>query len=298
MTVGASSAATVAAAQQFQAAMPDMGAFLLATQAMAAPGELLNLSLNASAVLPEAAVLLAMIATLLVDLAGEKVATRWVPPICYLGLGTSLVLLALQWNAPLEPSFLGAFLADNLAVAFRAVIALSTLLSLLISWRYAEKSGTPVGEYAAILLAATLGAMLLCGATDLVSVFISLETLSVASYLLSGYMKRDARSSEAALKYLLVGSAAAAVFLYGSSLLYGLSGSTSLDTIGLALQTSTTPLAALALVFVLATVAFKIAAVPFHQWTPDVYEGSPTPVVAFLSAVSYTHLTLPTNREV
>ena len=286
MTVCASSAATVAPAQRFQAAMPDMGAFLLATQATAAPGELLNLSLNASAVLPEAAVLLAMIATLLVDLAGEKVATRWVPPICYLGLGTSLVLLALQWNAPLEPSFLGAFLADNLAVAFRAVIALSTLLSLLISWRYAEKSGTPVGEYAAILLAATLGAMLLCGATDLVSVFISLETLSVASYLLSGYMKRDARSSEAALKYLLVGSAAAAVFLYGSSLLYGLSGSTSLDTIGLALQTSTTPLAALALVFVLATVAFKIAAVPFHQWTPDVYEGSPTPVVAFLSVGS------------
>ena len=227
--------------------MPEMGALLLATQAMAAPGELLNLSLNASAVLPEGAVLLAMIATLLVDLAGEKAATRWVPLICYLGLGSALVLLAFQWNAPLEPSFLGAFLADNLAVAFRAVIATSTLLSLLISWRYAEKSGTPVGEYAAILLAATLGAMLLCGATDLVSIFISLETLSVASYLLSGYMKRDARSSEAALKYLLVGSAAAAVFLYGASLLYGLSGSTSLEVIGLALQTSTTPIAALSL---------------------------------------------------
>ena len=91
MTVSASSAATVAAAQRFQAVMPDMGASLLATQAMAAPGELLNLSLNASAVLPEAAVLLAMIATLLVDLAGEKVATRWVPPICYIGLGLSLI---------------------------------------------------------------------------------------------------------------------------------------------------------------------------------------------------------------
>ncbi|MDA7435201.1 NAD(P)H-quinone oxidoreductase subunit 2, partial [Synechococcus sp. AH-601-J22] len=94
--------------------MPEMGALFLATQAMAAPGELLNLSLNASAVLPEAAVLLAMIATLLVDLAGEKVAARWVPLICYVGLGSALVLLALQWNAPLEPSFLGAFLADNL----------------------------------------------------------------------------------------------------------------------------------------------------------------------------------------
>lgn len=266
--------------------MPDVGAFLFITQAVAAPGELLNLSLNAGAVAPEGAVLLTMLVTLLVDLAGAKVSARLVPTVCYVGLGTALVLLALQWNTPPDPSFLGAFVADNLAIAFRAVVALSTLLSLLISWRYAEQSGSPIGEYAAILLAATLGAMLLCGSTDLVSVFVSLETLSVASYLLSGYMKRDARSSEAALKYLLVGSAAAAVFLYGASLLYGLSGSTSLETIGLALLTSPTPLAALALVFILATVAFKIAAVPFHQWTPDVYEGSPTPVVAFLSVGS------------
>jgi NAD(P)H-quinone oxidoreductase subunit 2 len=243
--------------------------------------------LNSGAIAPEAAILIALLICLLVDLAGEEAAIRWVPPICYAGLGTALVLLALQWNAPLEPSFLGSFLADDLAVAFRAVVAASTLLSLMISWRYVERSGSPVGEYAAILLAATLGAMFLCGSTDLVSIFVSLETLSVSSYLLSGYMKRDARSGEAALKYLLVGSAAAAVFLYGASLLYGLTGgSTGLDAVGLALRTSATPVTALALVFVLATVAFKIAAVPFHQWTPDVYEGSPTPVVAFLSVGS------------
>ncbi|MFM7314041.1 MAG: NAD(P)H-quinone oxidoreductase subunit N, partial [Cyanobium sp.] len=247
----------------------------------------LNLSLHASAISPEGAVLIALLVCLLVDLAGEKVASRWVPPVCYGGLGTSLVLLALQWNVEPEAAFLGSFLPDNLAIAFRAVVASSTLVSLLLSWRYVERSGTPVGEYAAILLAATLGGMFLCGATDLVSIFISLETLSVSSYLLSGYMKRDARSSEAALKYLLVGSAAAAVFLYGASLLYGLSGgSTSLEAIGLALTTADTPITALALVFILSTVAFKIAAVPFHQWTPDVYEGSPTPVVAFLSVGS------------
>jgi NAD(P)H-quinone oxidoreductase subunit 2 len=247
----------------------------------------IGLQLNAAAIAPESAVLIALVACLLVDLAGEKTASRWVPPICYLGLGSSLVLLALQWNGSLEPSFLGAFLADNLAIAFRAVVAGSTLISLLLSWRYVEQSGTPLGEYAAILLAATLGGMFLCGATDLVSIFISLETLSVASYLLSGYMKRDARSSEAALKYLLVGSAAAAVFLYGASLLYGLSGgNTGLASIGVALAGSSAPIAALSLVFVLSTVAFKIAAVPFHQWTPDVYEGSPTPVVAFLSVGS------------
>ncbi len=253
-----------------------------------APTELLNLSLNAKAVLPECAVLIAMIATLLVDLAGEKTSARWSPPICYIGLGTSLLLLSMQWDGEIQEAFLGAFIADNLAIAFRGVIALSTLISLLISWRYAEQNGSPIGEFAAILLAATLGAMLLCGSTDLVSVFVSLETLSVASYLLSGYLKRDARSAEAALKYLLVGSAAAAVFLYGASLLYGISGSTSLKEIGLNLISAPTPLSALALVFVLSTVAFKIAAVPFHQWTPDVYEGSPTPVVAFLSVGSKT----------
>ena len=265
------------------------GAASVATDAIAAgiSTGTLNLQLHAAAIAPEAAVLVALLACLLVDLAGERPATRWVPPICYAGLLTSLVLLALQWNGSLEPSFLGAFLADNLAIAFRAVVAASTLITLLLSWRYVERSGTPVGEYAAILLAATLGAMVLCGATDLISIFISLETLSVSSYLLSGYMKRDARSSEAALKYLLVGSAAAAVFLYGASLLYGLSGgSTSLEAIAVALRTAASPITALSLVFVLATVAFKIAAVPFHQWTPDVYEGSPTPVVAFLSVGS------------
>ncbi|MFM7549317.1 MAG: NAD(P)H-quinone oxidoreductase subunit N [Cyanobacteriota bacterium] len=251
------------------------------------PAAELNFEFNAGAIAPEGAVLVALVVCLLVDLAGEQAASRWVPPVCYAGLGSALALLALQWNGSLEPSFLGAFLADNLAIAFRAVVAASTLLSLMLSWRYVERSGTPVGEYAAILLAATLGAMFLCGATDLVSIFISLETLSVASYLLSGYMKRDARSSEAALKYLLVGSAAAAVFLYGASLLYGLTGGgTSLDAVALALQTSAAPVTALSLVFILATVAFKIAAVPFHQWTPDVYEGSPTPVVAFLSVGS------------
>ena len=161
----------------------------------------LNLQLNAGAIAPEAAVLIALLSCLLVDLAGEKAASRWVPPICYAGLGSALVLLALQWNNPnLQPAFVGSFLADNLAIAFRAVVAASTLISLLLSWRYVERSGTPVGEYAGILLAATLGAMFLCGATDLVSIFVSLETLSVSSYLLAGYMKRDARSSEAALK--------------------------------------------------------------------------------------------------
>ncbi len=252
------------------------------------PNEILTFNLNAQAIIPEAFILLGIVGTLIVDLAGEKTASKWAPIICYISLGSSLVALAFQWRNPADIAFLGSFISDNLSLAFRAIIALSTLISLSISWRYTEQSGSPIGEFAAIVLSATLGAMLLCGSTDLVSVFISLETLSVASYLLSGYLKRDPRSSEAALKYLLVGSAAAAVYLYGSSLLYGLSGSTNLENIGVELINKPSFITSVALVFVLSTVAFKIAAVPFHQWTPDVYEGSPTPVVAFLSVGSKT----------
>ena len=252
------------------------------------PNEILTFNLNAQAIIPEAFILLGIVGTLIVDLAGEKTASRLAPIICYVSISSSLLAISFQWNNPVGEAFLGSFFSDNLALAFRGIIALSTLVSLLISWRYTEQSGSPIGEFAAIVLSATLGAMLLCGSTDLISVFISLETLSVASYLLSGYLKRDPRSSEAALKYLLVGSAAAAVYLYGSSLLYGLSGSTNLTKIGIDIFSKPSFITSLSLVFVLSTVAFKIAAVPFHQWTPDVYEGSPTPVVAFLSVGSKT----------
>jgi NAD(P)H-quinone oxidoreductase subunit 2 len=140
------------------------------------------------------------------------------------------------------------------------------------------------------LLTATLGGMLLSGATELVTIFVSLETLSISSYLMTGYMKRDPRSNEAALKYLLIGASSSAVFLYGVSLLYGLSGGeTTLSAIATGIANANGSLSLgliVSLVFAIAGIAFKISAVPFHQWTPDVYEGSPTPVVAFLSVGS------------
>jgi NAD(P)H-quinone oxidoreductase subunit 2 len=158
--------------------------------------------------------------------------------------------------------------------------------------RYVEQSGTSLAEFLVILLTATLGGMFLSGASELVMIFVALETLSISSYLLTGYMKRDPRSNEAALKYLLIGAASSAIFLYGSSLLYGLSGGeTRLTAIATHIVSDGTeaPIGlVVALVFVIAGIAFKIAAVPFHQWTPDVYEGSPTPVVAFLSVGSKT----------
>ncbi|MGH2415179.1 MAG: NAD(P)H-quinone oxidoreductase subunit N, partial [Microcystaceae cyanobacterium] len=140
------------------------------------------------------------------------------------------------------------------------------------------------------LLTATLGGMFLSGASELVMIFISLETLSISSYLLTGYTKRDPRSNEAALKYLLIGASSTAVFLYGVSLLYGLSGGeTELSAIASKIATSGFGQSlglVIALVFVVAGIGFKISAAPFHQWTPDVYEGAPTPVIAFLSVGS------------
>ena len=104
------------------------------------PNEIFTINLNAQAIIPEAFVLLGIVGTLIVDLAGEKTASRWTPIICYFSLGSSLVSLAYQWSNPVNNSFLGSFNSDNLAIAFRAIIALSTLISLLISWRYTEQS--------------------------------------------------------------------------------------------------------------------------------------------------------------
>ena len=199
----------------------------------------------------------------------------------------SIVALYFQWDIDNTISFLGGFNSDALSVVFRTIIALSAAVTILMSISV-HRTGTALGEFIVILLTAALGAMFLSGADELVTIFVSLETLSISSYLLTGYTKRDPRSNEAALKYLLIGASSSAIFLYGLSLLYGLSGGeTQLSAIatGIALRGQSLGLV-IALVFAIAGIAFKISAVPFHQWTPDVYEGSPTPVVAFLSVGS------------
>jgi NAD(P)H-quinone oxidoreductase subunit 2 len=244
--------------------------------------------LNAGVILPEVIVILTLLGVLIADLIFGRIADRWSPYAAIAGLMAAVVALYLQWDQSSPVSFLGSFNGDQLSLVFRGVIALSTVITILMSIRYVEQTGSDLGEFITILLSATLGAMFLSGAEELVMIFISLETLSIASYLMTGFMKRDMRSNEAALKYLLIGAASSAIFLYGSSLLYGLSGgATSLAGIAAGIGQSNQSLGLLiALVFVIAGIGFKISAVPFHQWTPDVYEGAPTPVVAFLSVAS------------
>jgi len=232
----------------------------------------LNALLNSGAILPELIVIGTLVLVLLVDLiASGRKSANVLPNIAIAGLAASTAALVWQWTGLENPiAFLGSFNSDKLSIIFRAIIALSALLTILVSVRYLEQSGVVVGEYLVILLSATLGGMFLTGSDEMVMVFVSLETLSISSYLLSGYTKR-------------VGAASSAIFLYGMSLLYGLSGGeTSLSAIASKISTSNTALI-IAMVFVIAGISFKLSAVPFHQWTPDVYEGSPTPVVAFLS---------------
>jgi NAD(P)H-quinone oxidoreductase subunit 2 len=247
--------------------------------------------LNTGTILPELIVTITLLLVVVGDLiVGRVASSRWTPYLAIAGLLAAVAALYYQWDNPDPISFLGSFNGDDLSVVFRGIIALSAVVTILMSIRYVDQSGTSLAEYLTILLTATLGGMFLSGANELVMIFVSLEALSISSYLLTGYTKRDPRSNEASLKYLLIGASSSAIFLYGLSLLYGLSGGQT-NLIDVAVSISDAGLAqsiglVIALVFTIAGIAFKIAAVPFHQWTPDVYEGSPTPVVAFLSVGS------------
>ena len=250
----------------------------------------LGAQLNAGTVIPEGIVVLTILIILIGDLIQGRASSAWTPYAAISGSLATIVALFFQWDLADPIGFLGGFNADALSVVFRGIIALSAAVTVPMAIRYVEQSGTSLAEFLVIMLTAALGGMFLAGADELVMIFVSLETLSISSYLLTGYMKRDPRSNEAALKYLLIGAASSAIFLYGVSLLYGLSGGeTRLTEIASSIvgDGSNAPIGlVVALVFVIAGIAFKIAAVPFHQWTPDVYEGSPTPVVAFLSVGS------------
>jgi NADH-quinone oxidoreductase subunit N len=181
----------------------------------------------------------------------------------------------------------GLIAVDGFAVFFKLLFLIATALTVLMSPRYVALERMRTGEYYFLLLSATLGMMCLAGAIDLVTIFIGLETMAVAFYVLAGLSKSNRRSNEAAIKYFLLGTFSLAILLYGMSLLYGLSGATHLRSIATAVAAGDGgPMLTLAVLLLVAGLGFKIAAVPFHMWAPDVYEGAPTPITAFLSVGS------------
>jgi NADH-quinone oxidoreductase subunit N len=212
--------------------------------------------------------------------------------ISLIGYGASLV--ALYWQRGENTStFHGSFRADGLTIFLSMVILVAAILSVLVSANYVEyfEERMPLGEYYILLAFSVLGAMLVSSAGDLIILFIGLELSSLATYVLTGYARRHVESVEGALKYFLLGIFASAILLYGMAWAYGLTGSIDLDEIRASIGESVSgqeyleASVLLALLLLVVGLGFKIAAVPFHMWTPDAYEGAPTPVTAYMSVI-------------
>lgn len=178
-------------------------------------------------------------------------------------------------------------IVDRFTLFFDAILCLGGALASLLAGGYLREHGIERGEFYALLLFATFGAMMLAGAGDLLTVFLGLETMSIGAYALTAFRRASPRSAEGGLKYFLLGSFSAAIMLYGFALLYGVTGHTDLVGIGAGIQTATAnlPMTILAVVLVLVGLVFKVSAVPFHMWTPDAYEGAPTPATTYMAVV-------------
>lgn len=198
-------------------------------------------------------------------------------------------------------AFYGMVRIDGFALFFQAIFLLATALTILISIRYLDVEEYQFGEFYALVLFAAVGMMFLTSAFDLISLYVSLELMALAFYVLVAFTRRERRSNEAAIKYFLLGAFSSGILVYGFSLLYGLAGSTNLGDIGVAVNAivsgfpagdaatagaSLRPLLLLGVVTIAAGLFFKVSVVPFHMWTPDAYEGAPTPVTSFLSTGS------------
>ncbi len=182
--------------------------------------------------------------------------------------------------------FGGTFQLDAFSTFFKFVFYITCGLGILVSINYLKIEDIHRGEYYALILFATTGMMLMASAADLITLYLGLELMALSVYILAGFMQSDNRSNEAAIKYLLLGAFSSGIMIYGMSLLYGLTGTTNLSGILAFLKGAdiTNPALFLAMIMLVVSFGFKVAAVPFHMWVPDVYEGAPTSVTAFMSA--------------
>jgi NADH-quinone oxidoreductase subunit N len=221
--------------------------------------------------------------------------SKWVNPIAAFvavlfstGGVIKIHLLLNQLNVPAHAGFLGTVYIDRFVIYFFYLFLAATAIAILISVRYLETEHENHGEYYALMLLSVAGMMCMVAGFDIVLIFIGLELMAISTYVLVGFLRRDRRSNEAALKYLLLGAFSSGIFAYGLSLLYGLTGSTNLYNIQQEMARAVhdpqyKPIAILALVTTLTGLLFKIAAIPFHQWAPDAYEGAPTSITGFMS---------------
>jgi NADH-quinone oxidoreductase subunit N len=246
----------------------------------------LTLSQTLALLAPELVLVIAGLVVLGLDLTWrDEEKKEWLPYVALVGLGGVLAAIVALWGRE-AVLFSGVYIVDLFALFFKVIAVASVGLVILSAIEFMRGRTRYRGEFYTLLLFAALAISLVAAATDLILIYLAIELLSITSYILTGYLREDPKSNEAAIKYFLYGATASAVMLYGMSLLYGATGSTNLSQIAMALGEADASLRGIvfpAVILLLAGFGFKIGAVPFHQWAPDAYEGAPTPVTAFLS---------------
>jgi NADH-quinone oxidoreductase subunit N len=248
---------------------------------------------NYITVLPETILALVGFLVMLLDAytgGKERRLYAWVSLVGYVGAGGAIVWIAMLMadKSPAVPlsTFSGMLVTDPFRLAFSVIALVVSALTVLISVHWLDDDDLPAGEFQTLLLFATVGMLLMASAGDLVMIFLGLEILSIATYVMAGFRRRDLRSNEAGLKYYILGSFATAFLLYGMALTYGATRSTNLVEISAAITGGKVEWTWLLLIgagMMLVGLCFKIAAAPFHVWTPDVYEGAPSVVTGWMS---------------
>jgi NADH-quinone oxidoreductase subunit N len=241
------------------------------------------------ALAPEIVLTATILIVLAADLISPERSRRLSSRIASIGVLAALIpVITLAADGTTRSLFGGAFVVDNYTLALQGFFLVVTYVALLLSVDYIGDGDYYQGEFYFLLLTSLLGMLVMAGARDLITIFIALETITIPTFVLAGWRKHDSKSNEAAIKYFIIGVLSSAIMLYGMSFVFGETGGSTLlvdirqhiDRFG------TSSLLAVAIFLTLAGFAFKISAVPFHFWTPDTYEGAPTPVTAFLSVAS------------
>jgi NADH-quinone oxidoreductase subunit N len=243
-------------------------------------------TVNLRLILPELVILFFAIFILVVDPFLDKGKKTITAHLSWIAVTLAFVANLTLWGFQ-TATFSDMFLVDNYACFFKMIFLVGSFLIILVSMGYLKREDLVHGEYFSLILFSTLGMMLLASGFDLVVIFLGLEIMSVSLYVLVGFKRHDLRSNEASLKYFLMGAFASGFLLYGIVLLYASTGSTNLEQIIKGIASSDVGLNLMTLAgagLLLVGFGFKIASVPFHMWVPDVYQGAPTPVTAFISA--------------
>ena len=243
------------------------------------------MTINWQLLMPELIIILTFILVAIFDLFNsiQKTVVAWLTIVgCAIALYVSIDMLQVGMEGT---EFSDMIQVDKYSLFFNVIFLVSTILVVLISMNYLGRQDRRQGEYYLLILLATLGMMLMASGNELIVVFLGLELMSLSLYVLAGYFQRSMASSEAGMKYLLLGAFASGFFLYGIALIYGGAGTTSIPEIASALTVDAkSPLLLAGMFLLIVGFGFKVALVPFHQWAPDVYEGAPTSIAAFISA--------------